>query len=129
MTDKIQFNHVSKVFKIRDSDQKKGGMKEFTAINNVHFSVKSGEFLSLVGPSGCGKSTLLDLLGGLAKPTSGSILVNGEAVTGPALDRGIVFQQYALLPWRTAQGNVEFGLEAKGIGRRERPQRARDFLD
>ena len=71
MTDKIEINHVSKVFKVRDSAQKREGIKEYTAIKNVHFSVKNGEFLSLVGPSGCGKSTLLDLLGGLTKPTSG----------------------------------------------------------
>jgi NitT/TauT family transport system ATP-binding protein len=121
MTAKISFQHVNKAFRARG--------REVVALQDITLDVHSGEFLVIVGPSGCGKSTLLDLLGGLAKPTEGSILVNGEAVTGPALDRGIVFQQYALLPWRTAQGNVEFGLEAKGIGRRERPQLARDFLD
>src|SRR4051812_35433519 len=128
MTDKIQFNHVSKVFKIRDSDQKKGGMKEFTGINNVHFSVKSGEFLSLVGPSGCGKSTLLDLLGGLTKPTSGQILIDGKPIEGPGLDRGIVFQQYALFPWETAKGNIDFGLEAKGVPKKEQAEIAHHFL-
>ena len=75
----------------------------------------------MVGPSGCGKSTLLDLLGGLTEPTAGRILSTARPVTGPGLDRGIVFQQYALLPWRTAAGNVEFGLEAKGVP----PRRAR----
>src|SRR3954453_21704245 len=122
MTDKIQFNHVSKVFKIRDSDQGKGAMKEFTAIKNVHFSVNSGEFLTLVGPSGCGKSTLLDLLGGLTKPTSGQILLDGKPIVGPGLDRGIVFQQYALLPWKTAKGNIDFGLEAKGVPKKEQAE-------
>src|SRR5690242_11831532 len=89
--------------------------KEFpglTALADVSFDVHSGQFLVIVGPSGCGKSTLLDLLGGLSRPTSGEILVDGRPVTGPGLDRGIVFQQYALFPWRTARGNVEFGLEA-----------------
>lgn len=90
MTAKIQFEHVSKVFKVRDLEQGKGTLKEFTAIKNVHFSVNSGEFLSLVGPSGCGKSTLLDLLGGLTKPTSGRILLDGKPIEGPGLDRGIV---------------------------------------
>ena len=102
MTDKIQINHVSKVFKVRDT-HKKGGVKEYTAIKNVHFSVKNGEFLSLVGPSGCGKSTLLDLLGGLTKPTSGEILIDGNPIVGPGLDRGIVFQQYALFPWKNSE--------------------------
>lgn len=71
---------------------------------------------------------MLDLLGGLTEPTSGRVLVDGEPVRGPGLDRGVVFQQYALLPWRTAQANVEFGLEAKRIPRRERRERARDYL-
>ncbi|GAB6256364.1 ABC transporter ATP-binding protein [Peribacillus simplex] len=128
MVDKIQFEYVSKVFKIRDSDQRKGAVKEFTAIKNVHFSVKSGEFLTLVGPSGCGKSTLLDLLGGLTKPTSGQILLDGKPIEGPGLDRGIVFQQYALFPWKTAKGNIEFGLESKGVPKKERTEIARHFL-
>lgn len=128
MTDKIQVKHVSKIFNVRDSAQKKGGVKEYTAIKNVHFSVKSGEFLSLVGPSGCGKSTLLDLLGGLSKPTAGEILMDGKPIDGPGLDRGIVFQQYALFPWKTARGNIDFSLEAKGIPKRERADIAQHFL-
>ncbi|PZT69418.1 ABC transporter ATP-binding protein [Streptomyces sp. SW4] len=100
-----------------------------TALDGVDLAVADGEFLVVVGPSGCGKSSLLDLLGGLSRPTSGRILLDGSPVTGPGLDRGVVFQQYALLPWRTAQGNVEFGLEAVGVPRRERPARAREFLD
>ncbi len=128
MTDKIQINHVSKVFKVRDTTQKKGGIKGYTALKNVHFSVKSGEFLSLVGPSGCGKSTLLDLLGGLTKPTSGEILIDGNPIVGPGLDRGIVFQQYALFPWKTAKGNIDFSLEAKGVPKKERTEIARHFL-
>lgn len=99
------------------------------ALENINLEIKAGEFFVIVGPSGCGKSTLLDLLGGLSRPTSGRILIGGAAVTGPALDRGSVFQQYALFPWRTAQKNVEFGLEAKGVPARERAARARRFLD
>jgi len=117
----ISLRNVSKVFESR------GGT--VTALDGVTFDVHSGQLLVLVGPSGCGKSTLLDLLGGLTAPTSGEVLVDGVPVTGPGLDRGIVFQQYALLPWRTAQDNVEFGLEAKRVPRRERAERARHFLD
>ncbi len=89
----------------------------------------AGEFLVLVGPSGCGKSTLLDLLGGLSAPSSGRILLDGEPISGPGLDRGIVFQQYALLPWRTARKNIEFGLEAKGLPAAVRRERAEHYLD
>jgi NitT/TauT family transport system ATP-binding protein len=123
MTVKIRFDSVGKTFPLR------GGTDEiFTAVDKFSLDVRQGELLSLVGPSGCGKSTLLDLLGGLTLPTSGSILIDGVPVSGPGLDRGIVFQQYALLPWRTAQANVEFGLEAKGVPRRKRAARAREFL-
>jgi NitT/TauT family transport system ATP-binding protein len=100
-----------------------------TALNGVSLDIRPGELMVVVGPSGCGKSTLLDLLAGLTAPTSGEIVINGSVVSGPGLDRGVVFQQYALLPWRTAQGNVEFGLEAKGVDRRERADRARAYLD
>ncbi|PPK65032.1 ABC transporter ATP-binding protein [Actinokineospora auranticolor] len=124
-TAKIEFRGVGKTFAVREA----GGTGTFTALDGIDLTVAPGEFLAVVGPSGCGKSTLLELLAGLTKPTSGQVLVDGKPVTGPGLDRGIVFQQYALLPWRTALGNVEFGLEATGVPRRERAARARDFLD
>lgn len=121
MGEKIRFNHVTKIFQTRDAHN-------FTAIKNVNFSVREGEFLSLVGPSGCGKSTLLDLLGGLSKPTSGEILLDGKPIDGPGLDRGIVFQQYALFPWLTAEENIGFGLETKGIPKKERGEIVHHFL-
>jgi NitT/TauT family transport system ATP-binding protein len=99
-----------------------------TALDDVSLDVADGTFLSLVGPSGSGKSTLLDLLGGLTTPTSGEILIDGEPVRGPGLDRGVVFQQYALFPWRTARANVEFGLEGGPLGKRQRAERAREYL-
>ncbi|MET0339996.1 MAG: ABC transporter ATP-binding protein [Polyangiales bacterium] len=121
MSTKIAFQGVGKTFSI------KGGAS-FTALQDVTLEVETGEFVCIVGPSGCGKSTLLDLLGGLTQPSEGRILMDGREITGPALDRGIVFQQYALYPWRTALGNVEFGLEAKGVPARERKERARHYL-
>lgn len=132
----IVFDQVSKSFPVREergaraarARARKGGTADFTAVHDVSLEIAAGEFLAVVGPSGCGKSTLLDLLGGLTEPTSGRVLVDGEPVRGPGLDRGVVFQQYALLPWRTAQANVEFGLEAKQIPRRERRERAREYL-
>jgi NitT/TauT family transport system ATP-binding protein len=127
-TPKIVFEDVRKDFTVKD---RTGARREtrFTALDGIDLEIAAGEFVVLVGPSGCGKSTLLDLLGGLTQPTGGRILLDGTPVTGPGLDRGIVFQQYALLPWRTAQGNVEFGLEATGVPRRQRGARAREFLD
>jgi NitT/TauT family transport system ATP-binding protein len=125
---KIVFDRVTKAFAVRA-----GGRRvpagTLTALHEISLEVRAGEFVVIVGPSGCGKSTLLDLLGGLARPTSGQILVDGRPVDGPGLDRGIVFQQYALFPWRTARANVEFGLEANGVKRRERADRAREYLD
>jgi NitT/TauT family transport system ATP-binding protein len=125
---KIVFEGVRKEFTVKDHRGDRQGTR-FTALDGIDLEIAAGEFIVLVGPSGCGKSTLLDLLGGLTRPTGGRILLDGEPVTGPGLDRGIVFQQYALLPWRTAQGNVEFGLEATGVPRRQRAARAREFLD
>ncbi|MFC9872794.1 ABC transporter ATP-binding protein [Nocardia salmonicida] len=120
---KLALRSVSKQFAVRGSDEK------FTAIEDISIEVEAGEFLVLVGPSGSGKSTLLDLLGGLSKPSSGQILLDGAPITGPGLDRGVVFQQYALLPWRTARANIQFGLEAKGIARKERKAIAEHYLE
>jgi NitT/TauT family transport system ATP-binding protein len=126
VTAKIQFDRVSKTFAVKEAG---GPGRAFTAIEDVTLDVREGEFMVIVGPSGCGKSTLLDLLGGLTKPTRGQITLDGVPIRGPALDRGIVFQQYALFPWRTALGNVEFGLEAKGIPAEQRRQIALDHLE
>ena len=126
--EKIKLEHVTKTFLVRD-EEKKGVKREFTAIQDLDFSVKEGEFLTIVGPSGCGKSTLLDLLLGLTTPTKGRLLIDGREINGPGLDRGIVFQQYALFPWKTARGNIEFGLEAKGVPKSEWREQADYYLD
>lgn len=99
------------------------------SLDHVSLDVEQGEFITLVGPSGCGKSTMLNLIGGLLEPTSGSILVNGKAVKGPSPDRGVIFQQYALFPWLTARENVEFGLRLQGVPKRERSDRAQQYLE
>jgi NitT/TauT family transport system ATP-binding protein len=125
----IQIQNVSKTFSVATGPGRRGQAQTFTALDQINLEVASGEFVVIVGPSGCGKSTLLDLLGGLTQPSSGTILIDGHPIVGPALDRGLVFQQYALFPWRSAIKNVEFGLEAKGVARRERTERAAYFLD
>jgi NitT/TauT family transport system ATP-binding protein len=118
---KIEFRKVNKTFVTRSGDS-------FTAVLDLNLEVREGEFMVIVGPSGCGKSTILDLLAGLTTPTHGQVLLDGKPITGPALDRGIVFQQYALFPWRTALGNVEFGLESKGVPAKQRREIAREHL-
>ncbi|MEV0075198.1 ABC transporter ATP-binding protein [Nocardia neocaledoniensis] len=120
---KLALRGVGKQFVVR------GAAEKFTAIEDISIEVGAGEFLVLVGPSGSGKSTLLDLLGGLSTPSSGQILLDGAPITGPGLDRGVVFQQYALLPWRTARANIQFGLEAKGVARKQRRAIADHYLE
>jgi NitT/TauT family transport system ATP-binding protein len=126
---KLTIEYVSKEFSVRDTEGPRRGRKNFAAVRDINLEVAEGEFLVLAGPSGCGKSTLLDLLAGLTTPSTGEILVDGKGVSGPGLDRGIVFQQYALLPWRTAIQNIEFGLEASKLRRRQRSARAREYLE
>lgn len=82
-----------------------------TAIEDVSFAVRKGEFTVFLGPSGCGKSTTLYMIGGFERPTSGSLTLHGKAIPGPGPDRGIVFQDFILFPWRTVFGNIAFGME------------------
>ena len=128
MSSALYLDHVRKVFPAQNQANSKKYKPEFIAIENVTLDIKEGEFVSIVGPSGCGKSTLLDLIAGLTKPSSGQILLNGKQITQPGLDRGIVFQQYALYPWLTALENIEFGLEAKGIDKATRREKALYYL-
>ncbi|MDR2089583.1 MAG: ABC transporter ATP-binding protein [Clostridiales Family XIII bacterium] len=101
----------------------------FRALQHVNISVGAGEFLSLVGPSGCGKSTFLYILSGLQRLSEGTAWINGTPITGPALDRGIIMQAYALFPWRTVRKNVEFGLEVKRISKKDRRAIAEQFIE
>ncbi|NEP15366.1 MAG: ABC transporter ATP-binding protein [Leptolyngbya sp. SIO4C1] len=110
--------------------------KEFTtatgpllALNDINLHVETGEFVCAVGASGSGKSTLLRLIAGLDFPTEGQISVDGQPVTGPGADRGMVFQSYTLYPWMSVQHNVEFGLKLQGVGRQARREQASYFLD
>lgn len=98
------------------------------SLDRVSLDIARGEFITLVGPSGCGKSTMLNLIGGLLMPSSGQVLVDGKPVSGPGPDRGVIFQQYALFPWLTAQQNVEFGLRLQGLDKAGRAERARHYL-
>lgn len=127
MAVKIEIKNLRKTFTVRDRNNS-GMSGELVALRDINLHVAKGEFVAILGPSGCGKSTLLELIAGLGRPTSGEILIDGRPMNGPSLDRGIVFQAYALFPWRTALGNVEFGLEIKGVPRRERKEIALGYL-
>ena len=98
------------------------------ALQPIDLDIASGEFLMVVGPSGCGKSTLLNILAGLTPPSAGEARVGDILVKGPDIDRGMVFQDYALFPWLDVIGNVEFGLERKRVPRRERREIAMRYL-
>jgi NitT/TauT family transport system ATP-binding protein len=98
------------------------------AVTDTQIDVKPGEFVSIVGPTGCGKSTLLNAVAGFLKPTTGIVTVDGERVNGPSAERGMVFQQYSLFPWKTVRENVEFGLKMRGMARSQRERAARTLL-
>ncbi len=117
----LEINHLSKQF-----DTRQGPV---LALDDINMHVETGEFVCAVGASGSGKSTLLRLVAGLDMPTSGEITVDGQRVTGPGSDRGMVFQSYTLYPWMTVQKNVEFGLKLQGLGQRERREMASYYLD
>jgi NitT/TauT family transport system ATP-binding protein len=98
------------------------------ALDNINLKVEDGEFVTIVGPSGCGKTTFINLADGLLKPTAGKLNIDGKQVTGPGIDRGMVFQDSCLMPWRTVLKNVLFGLECQGLDNAEGQARARTFI-
>jgi NitT/TauT family transport system ATP-binding protein len=99
------------------------------ALSDISLEVAAGEFVSILGPSGCGKSTLLYIVGGFIAPSSGAVRVNGAAVTGPGPDRGPVFQEFALFPWKTVLGNVMYGLIEQGAPKKIAEDRARALIE
>ncbi|MDR2656742.1 MAG: ABC transporter ATP-binding protein [Oscillospiraceae bacterium] len=119
---KIEIRNVGRIFR------KRGVNEDFHALSDFSLTVREGEFVTIVGPSGCGKSTLLDVLVGLSEANEGEVLIDGRPVHGPALDRGIILQGYALFPWRSVRKNIEFGLEIKRVPKKERAERASRFI-
>ena len=100
------------------------------ALKDINLDIQDGEFVCVVGLSGCGKTTLLNILAGFLSHTAGSILLDGNPISAAGrMNRGVVFQEYALFPWRTALRNVEFGLEMKGISKEERTKKAQEYLE
>jgi NitT/TauT family transport system ATP-binding protein len=117
-TPAIAFRAVGKVFP-----------DGYRALSNVNLDIGRGEFVSIIGPSGCGKTTLLKLTDGLLYPDEGEALVNGTPVTSPGLDRAVVFQSFALLPWATVVENVAFGLRLRGVRKTEAQRLALPFIE
>ncbi len=101
---------------------------QFTAIKDVSLTVNEGDFVAVVGPSGCGKSTILNMIAGFVPISGGRILVGGREVKGPGPDRGVVFQSFALFPWKTVAENVTFGPKMRGVGKAERDKIAAEYL-
>lgn len=102
---------------------------DMPTLENIDLEIQDGEFVSIVGRSGCGKSTLLNIVAGLDRPTSGEILLNGEAVTGPGADRTVMFQEHGLYPWLNVIDNVKFGMQLNGVPKKEQEARAEQYLN
>ena len=115
----LHINHVNKEFGNQSATN--------TVLSNINLEIQEGEFVSILGPSGCGKSTLLSIVAGLTKPSSGEVFLNGEKITKPGRDRGMVFQQAALFPWMTVEENVMFALR-KEMKKKEAREVAHQYL-
>ncbi len=102
---------------------------EMIAVSGFQLDVKEGEFICLLGPSGCGKTTVLRIIAGLQSPTSGELTLRGNPITGPGSDRGMVFQEFGLLPWRSVKKNVEFGLEVQKMDDAKKNEISKRFID
>jgi NitT/TauT family transport system ATP-binding protein len=121
-TARLVANHVRKSFAANDGQMS-------LAIADITLSIAPQEFVSVVGPSGCGKSTFLRIVAGLDRDGEGEILVDGKQVSRPGADRGMVFQEYALLPWKTTLRNVAFGLQLRGMAKDKRTEIAKRYVD
>jgi NitT/TauT family transport system ATP-binding protein len=104
------------------------GAHAVQALHRLDLCIDPGEFVSVLGPSGCGKSTIISAIAGFRRPTAGELCVDAARVTGPGADRGVVFQQHMLFPWKSVLANVEFGLKMQGMSRRERREQATHML-
>ncbi|MBK4721977.1 ABC transporter ATP-binding protein [Azospirillum sp. YIM DDC1] len=119
----IDIRNLGKVYGGTSSDNM------VVALDGVDLRIRRGEFISLLGPSGCGKSTLLGIVAGFQSASSGTLLQNGRPIVKPDPSRTVVFQDYALFGWMTVQQNVEFGLKAKGMAKKQRAEIARSLID
>ena len=117
----IQFTDVTRVFK-RDG-------KDFLTLDGINLTVENQEFVAIVGPSGCGKTTCMRMAAGLEFPSTGTVKVSGQSVTTPGPDRAVVFQAFALFPWKSVHENIDFGLRSKGLPKAERESLIAHYID
>ena len=118
----IEVDHVSQVFQT-------SARQDHLALSDISLTIEDGAFVSILGPSGCGKSTLLYIVGGFVRPTSGSARMKGRAIAGPGPDRGPVFQEFALFPWKTVLGNVMYGPRQQGMKHAEAEAQSRKLIE
>ncbi|MGY8706340.1 ABC transporter ATP-binding protein [Bradyrhizobium sp. 18BD] len=118
----IEIDRVSQVFQT-------SARKDHLALSDISLTIEEGAFVSILGPSGCGKSTLLYIVGGFVSPTSGAAKIKGQAITSPGPDRGPVFQEFALFPWKTVLGNVMYGPRQQGVRATEAEAQSRALIE
>ena len=118
----IEIDRVSQVFQT-------SARKDHLALSDISLTIEEGAFVSVLGPSGCGKSTLLYIVGGFVSPTSGAVKMKGRTITGPGPDRGPVFQEFALFPWKTVLGNVMYGPRQQGVRAAEAEAQSRALIE
>jgi NitT/TauT family transport system ATP-binding protein len=118
----IEIDRVTQIFQT-------SGRQNHLALSEISLAIEDGAFVSILGPSGCGKSTLLYIVGGFVSPTEGVAKVKGQPITGPGPDRGPVFQEFALFPWKDVLGNVMYGLRQQGVKRAEAEAQSRRLLE
>lgn len=119
---RLVVENLRKVFSASDGNN-------VVAVEGVNLNVNFGEFLCIVGPSGCGKTTLLSMMAGLEQPTEGHVRIGSEVITGPRREIAMVFQEHAIFPWKTVLDNVAIGLKAQGVGKKERHDIARKYIE
>ncbi|MDF2679120.1 MAG: ABC-type nitrate/sulfonate/bicarbonate transport system, ATPase component [Brevibacillus sp.] len=120
-TPKLVIDNVGKVFSTKSG--------QVVALDQTSFSVAEGEFVTILGPSGCGKSTILRVVAGLEEPSSGHVYLDGKEIKGPGPDRGMVFQSYTLYPWLNVKDNITFGLDLKGVPKKQQEEIANHYLE
>ncbi len=119
----LEIKNINKIFTGDNRNE------DLSVLSDIDYNIKDGEFTSVIGPSGCGKTTLLRIIAGLDHATTGEVVLDKRKITGSDNSIGFVFQEYALFSWRTTLKNIEFGLEVKGVSRKDRKELAMEYIE